>query len=235
MAFLKRFKSNNNDSNSDNSDSENRSALIHKIKLLTIGDSGTGKSSVILRYTEDQFTPSFITTIGIDYKIKNTTIDDGRKCKVQIWDTAGQERFRNITRAYYRGAQGIILVYDITDEQSFLNVIYWLEQIEKHATANPIVILLGNKSDLEQDREVTLERGQQLAKDYEILFFETSARKAININECFQSIIKQVIDVQESKCLLIKPEEKEKDAFTLHDGNRLAKFKQKINCTGCSK
>mmetsp|Transcript_53476 Transcript_53476/g.48086 ORF Transcript_53476/g.48086 Transcript_53476/m.48086 type:complete len:244 (-) Transcript_53476:334-1065(-) len=240
--LLRRLSRKSNDTNSDNSsDTENRASLIHKIKILTIGDSGVGKSSVILRFTDDTFTPSFITTIGIDYKMKNMTLDDGTKCKCQIWDTAGQERFRNITTAYYRGAQGILLVYDITDEQSFLNVKYWLQQIDQYSTAHPIVILIGNKCDLEVDREVSIERGQELAKDFDILFLETSARKSINIEQCFDNLIKEVIEVQESKCLLLKKEDQEKnikldsEKFSININDKFAKVKEKINCNGCGR
>ena len=236
--LLRQLSRKSNDTNSDSSDTENRTSLIHKIKVLTIGDSGVGKSSLILRFTEDTFTPSFITTIGIDYKMKNMTINDGTKCKIQIWDTAGQERFRNITTAYYRGAQGILLVHDITDEQSFLNVKYWLQQIDQYSTQQPIVLLCGNKCDLEADREVTIERGQQLANDFDILFYEASARKSINIEQCFESLVKEVLEVQESKKEAENPEmppiqlEKDKSRGI---NDKLIKVKQKINCNGCGK
>jgi len=108
-------------------------AYDYLIKLLMIGDSGVGKSCLLLRFSDDSFTTSFITTIGIDFKIKAVEID-GKRVKLQIWDTAGQERFRTITTAYYRGAMGILLVYDITDEQSFLNIRNWIRNIEQHAT-----------------------------------------------------------------------------------------------------
>merc|ERR1711916_304757 len=103
-------------------------------KLLLIGDSGVGKSCLLLRYSDDSFTQSFITTIGIDFKIKSILINETTKVKLQIWDTAGQERFRTITTAYYRGAMGILLVYDVTDETSFMSVRNWIRNIEQHAT-----------------------------------------------------------------------------------------------------
>eukprot|EP00882_Tetradesmus_deserticola_P014232 GHRQ01015128.1.p1 GENE.GHRQ01015128.1~~GHRQ01015128.1.p1 ORF type:complete len:174 (+),score=46.42 GHRQ01015128.1:332-853(+) len=105
------------------------------IKLLLIGDSGVGKSCLLLRFSEDSFTPSFITTIGIDFKIKKIFLDN-KWVKLQIWDTAGQERFRTITSAYYRGAMGILLVYDVTDEASFNNIRNWMRNIEQHASDN---------------------------------------------------------------------------------------------------
>jgi Ras-related protein Rab-8A len=134
----------------------------HLIKLLLIGDSGisnpifyiyvgVGKSCLLLRFCDNSFTPSFITTIGIDFKIRTMELD-GQRVKLQIWDTAGQERFRTITTAYYRGAMGILLVYDVTDERSFLNVANWIRNVEQYASPNVNKILLGNKCDMEDKR-----------------------------------------------------------------------------------
>lgn len=157
------------------------------IKLLLIGDSGVGKSCLLLRFSDDSFTPSFITTIGIDFKIK--TIDlDGKRIKLQIWDTAGQERFRTITTAYYRGAMGILLVYDVTDDQSFQNIRNWIRNIEQHAADNVNKILVGNKADMESEKDVDYARGQALATEYDIKFFETSAKTNQNVVEAFEAI-----------------------------------------------
>ena len=117
------------------------------VKLLVIGESGVGKSCLLLRYCDDKFTHSYITTIGIDFKVKNVVIDD-EEIKLQIWDTAGQERFRNITLAYFRGAMGIILVYDITDVHSFQSVHHWMSSIKENAGDNVNVVLLDNKEDI---------------------------------------------------------------------------------------
>jgi Ras-related protein Rab-8A len=116
-----------------------------------IGDSGVGKSCLLLRFSDDSFTTSFITTIGIDFKIKTIELD-GKRIKLQIWDTAGQERFRTITTAYYRGAMGILLVYDITDEHSFMNINNWMQNIEQHASDTVNKILIGNKCDMDTNR-----------------------------------------------------------------------------------
>merc|ERR1712139_210872 len=121
-------------------------AYDYLIKLLLIGDSGVGKSCLLLRFSDDSFTPSFITTIGIDFKIRTIELD-GRRIKLQIWDTAGQERFRTITTAYYRGAMGILLVYDVTDEESFANINTWMHAIKQHASDSVNKVLLGNKAD----------------------------------------------------------------------------------------
>ena len=145
----------------------------------------------MLRYANDSFSPTFITTIGIDFKIKTIQLD-GKRIKLQIWDTAGQERFRTITTSYFRGAQGILLVYDCTDRQTFQSIRNWVAQIQMHADVNVNKILIGNKCDMQEQRAVTAEEGQQLAKEYKINFFETSAKQDINVEKCFLTIAQEV-------------------------------------------
>ncbi|CAM9730790.1 unnamed protein product [Ectocarpus sp. 6 AP-2014] len=167
----------------------------HLVKLLIIGDSGVGKSCLLLRYSDDQFSGSYISTIGIDFKIK-TVFLMGKKAKLQIWDTAGQERFRNITSAYYRGSMGIMLVYDVTDMKSFRNVGNWMRQIELNAAPDVNVTLVGNKSDVaEAERVVSFEQGQRLAAEHgdHVRFFETSARSNVNVTEAFEGLATDVI------------------------------------------
>eukprot|EP00742_Colponemidia_sp_Colp-10_P000626 GILJ01000684.1.p1 GENE.GILJ01000684.1~~GILJ01000684.1.p1 ORF type:complete len:207 (+),score=29.42 GILJ01000684.1:94-714(+) len=161
------------------------------IKLLLIGDSGVGKSCLLLRFSEDTFTTSHITTIGIDFKIKTIDID-GKRIKLQIWDTAGQERFRTITQAYYRGAMGIVLVYDVTDDGSFNNIRNWIRQIEQHAAETVNKILVGNKADMADKRVVDASRGRALAEEYGIQFFETSAKNNANVTESFSCIAREI-------------------------------------------
>ncbi|KAI8644976.1 ras family-domain-containing protein [Parasitella parasitica] len=172
------------------------------IKLLLIGDSGVGKSCLLLRFSDDSFTPSFITTIGIDFKIRTIELD-GKRIKLQIWDTAGQERFRTITTAYYRGAMGILLVYDTTDEKSFANVRNWFSNIEQHASEGVNQILIGNKCDMEDKRVVAKEQGQALASELGIRFMETSAKANIGVEEAFfdlaRDIKKRLIDTQQAQ------------------------------------
>ncbi|KAI3400674.1 hypothetical protein diail_2386 [Diaporthe ilicicola] len=171
------------------------------IKLLLIGDSGVGKSCCLLRFSEDSFTPSFITTIGIDFKIRTIELD-GKRVKLQIWDTAGQERFRTITTAYYRGAMGILLVYDVTDERSFNNIRTWFANVEQHATEGVNKILIGNKCDWEEKRAVSTEQGQALADELGIPFLEVSAKSNINIDKAFYSLAsdikKRIIDTSKN-------------------------------------
>lgn len=155
--------------------------------------SGVGKSCLLLRFGDQTFTSSFITTIGIDFKVKDIDID-GKRIRLQLWDTAGQERFRTITNSYYRGAGGILLVYDVTDEQSFQNVRQWMRNIEQYAADNVNKILVGTKCDLANERLVEAARGQALADEYGIKFFETSSKSNINVAEAFISIAKDVKD-----------------------------------------
>mmetsp|Transcript_59636 Transcript_59636/g.81497 ORF Transcript_59636/g.81497 Transcript_59636/m.81497 type:complete len:203 (-) Transcript_59636:92-700(-) len=165
-----------------------------QIKLLMIGDSGVGKTCLLMRYANDSFSPSFITTIGIDFKIKNIDLD-GKRIKLQIWDTAGQERFRTITTSYFRGAQGILLVYDVTDRGSFNSIRNWISQIKQHADVHVNKILIGNKCDMDDQRVITYEEGKKLAQEIEDMqFFETSAKNAIDVESGFVAIAREVKD-----------------------------------------
>lgn len=153
-------------------------------KLLLIGDSGVGKSCLLLRFADDSYTDSYISTIGVDFKIRTMTLDD-KVIKLQIWDTAGQERFRTITSSYYRGAHGIIIVYDTTDMESFNNVKTWLNEIEKYASENVNKVLVGNKCDLVTKKAVDTQMAQDFANSLGIPFLETSAKNSTNVDEAF--------------------------------------------------
>ncbi|EGG05006.1 uncharacterized protein MELLADRAFT_37102 [Melampsora larici-populina 98AG31] len=161
------------------------------IKLLLIGDSGVGKSCLLLRFCDDAYTPSFITTIGIDFKIRTIELD-GKRIKLQIWDTAGQERFRTITTAYYRGAMGILLVYDVTDDKSFTNIRTWHSNIDQHASEGVNKILLGNKCDSTDKKVISEEQGRELATELGISFMETSAKTNTNVEEAFFSLARDI-------------------------------------------
>ena len=162
----------------------------HLIKILLIGDTGVGKSSLLLKYTDDTFTPSYIPTIGIDFKIKLTEMN-GVRYKLQLWDTAGQERFRSITTAYYRGAMAIFLVYDVSSKRSFDNINNWMQNVLMHAERDVNLMLIGNKSDRE-DRVITYDMGKALADHLDIKFMETSAKNNEGIRDAFIEIVKDV-------------------------------------------
>lgn len=164
----------------------------HLFKLLIIGESGVGKTCLLLRFTDDSFTANHLTTIGIDFKIKIINLEE-KLIKLQIWDTAGQERFRTITKTYYKGAHGIILTYDVTDENSFKNIRTWVKQIETNAQNNVCKVLVGNKCDRD-DRKVSLDEGAKLAKEFNMQFFETSAKTNYNVNETFTFLTKEILN-----------------------------------------
>ena len=157
------------------------------MKLLLVGDSGVGKSCLLLRFVEDKFNPSFITTIGIDFKIR-TIESKGKKIKLQVWDTAGQERFRTITTAYYRGGMGIVLIYDVTDLRSFENVETWYQTVTQHANEDAQIFLVGNKCDDDSSRQVSTEEGQQLAAKLNVPFLEASAKSNHNVDSIFYEL-----------------------------------------------
>jgi Ras-related protein Rab-1A len=160
-------------------------------KLLLIGDSGVGKSCLLLRFADDTYTDSYISTIGVDFKIRTVDLDT-KTIKLQIWDTAGQERFRTITSSYYRGAHGIIIVYDITDKESFDNVRQWLFEIDRYASDSVRKLLVGNKSDLKNKRSVEYETAKAFADELNIPFLETSAKNATNVEQAFLTMAAQI-------------------------------------------
>ena len=167
-------------------------------KLLLIGNSNVGKSSLFLRFVDDIWNDTFVPTIGVDFKIKTFELDD-KKIKMQIWDTAGQERFKNIIASYYRGAHGILLIYDITDKDSFKNLQNWLIEIEKNANKNVLKVLIGNKSDLEEKRVITINEGKEFADTYGLKFIETSAKKNCNVNEAFETLGREIMAANADK------------------------------------
>ncbi|XP_019940308.2 ras-related protein Rab-15-like [Paralichthys olivaceus] len=161
-------------------------------RLLMLGDSGVGKTCMLRRFTDSEFDPSHISTIGVDFKMKTLEID-GVKVRIQIWDTAGQERYQTITKQYYRRAQGIIFVYDITSEAAFQHIAKWASDVDDYAPNKMQRILVGNKSDEELRRQVTTEQGSKLAETYEMEFFETSASTSNNIREAFTRLTELVL------------------------------------------
>lgn len=160
-------------------------------KLLLIGDSSVGKSCILLRFADDSYADSYISTIGVDFKIR-TVQQDGKTIKLQIWDTAGQERFRTITSSYYRGAHGIIIVYDVTDMATFSNVKQWLNEIDRYANDSVCKLLVGNKCDLIDKKVVDTQTAKGVADELGIPFLETSAKNSINVEQAFITMAEEI-------------------------------------------
>lgn len=182
-------------------------------KLLIVGESGVGKTCLLLRFSDDSFESNHVSTIGVDFKVKEIEVDD-RRVKLQIWDSAGQERFRNITTSYYRNTSGILLAYDVTDQTTFEKVGGWISEVRKH-TSVP-VMLIGNKADMEDSRQVSAADGKRLADEQQIVFMETSAKDNTNVHDAFVELAKMLL--------------KEKDAGQGNNGvdlNKRAEQKKK--------
>ncbi|XP_073474859.1 ras-related protein Rab-27A isoform X2 [Aquarana catesbeiana] len=169
------------------------------IKFLALGDSGVGKTSFLYQYTDAKFNSKFITTVGIDFREKRVVYrangpdgvaGRGQRVHLQLWDTAGQERFRSLTTAFFRDAMGFILLFDLTNEQSFLNVRNWISQLQIHAYCeNPDIVMCGNKCDLEDQRAVKEEEAKEFAEKYGIPYFETSAADGTNVNKAVETLL----------------------------------------------
>jgi small GTP-binding protein len=164
-------------------------------KVLLLGDSTVGKTCFLKKYTDKTFQDVHMSTIGLDYRVKTMTLKSGKVVKLQIWDTAGQDRFRAITKNYYKGANGIILIYDVTSIQTYENVKNWITQIREESSPNVIIYIAGNKIDLEEERKIKTEEGQKLAEELGLPFFETSAKTGVNINESFEDLVEKIDEV----------------------------------------
>ena len=162
------------------------------LKIVLIGDSGVGKTNLLSRFARDQFNPDSKSTIGVEFATKTLEIE-GKTVKAQIWDTAGQERYRAITSAYYRGAIGALLLYDITASLTFNSLTRWLQELRENADSNIVVMLVGNKCDLQELRAVSKEEGVGFASQEELLFIETSARDSTNVTESFTQLITEIV------------------------------------------
>ena len=160
-------------------------------KMILIGDSSVGKSNILLKYLKDQFDPNSRATVGVEFGTKNITLNN-KKIKIQIWDTAGQERYRSITSAYYKGAKGAFIVYDITRKATFENIDKWIADLKTNGDSNISIVLIGNKSDLEEKREVTKEEGLKKSQDCKTAFMETSALNGDNVHKAFDELIEQI-------------------------------------------
>ncbi|XP_033624370.1 ras-related protein Rab-27A-like [Asterias rubens] len=173
------------------------------IKFLALGDSGVGKTSFLYQYTDGTFNSKFISTVGIDFREKRVmhrpkgvadNMSRGQRVHLQLWDTAGQERFRSLTTAFFRDAMGFLLLFDLTNEQSFINIRNWMTQLQMHAYCeNPDIVLCGNKSDLEEHRAISDERAKEMAEKYGLPYFETSAKTGANISKAIECLLDNVM------------------------------------------
>lgn len=165
----------------------------HLFKILIIGDSGVGKSCLMLRFCDDTFNEKQLATIGVDFKVKYL-VEGGKRLKLAVWDTAGQERFRTLTSSYYRGAQGIILVYDVTQRETFTNLRNWLDEVRQHSSHdNAIKMLIANKVDL-PNQEVQRSEGEEFALQHSMLFIETSAKTKKGVEQAFDEVVLKILD-----------------------------------------
>ena len=173
------------------------------ISLATLGNSNVGKTNIINNFLGLQFTDKNITTIGIDFKIKNVILENNSKLKVKIWDTAGQERFRSMAFNFLKNIQGILLIYDLTDESSFISIDRWINNLEnKLDIKNVPIILVGNKNDKEDERKISYEKGLKYAQKYNFKFFEMSAKTGENVNEAFLTLIHLYYDKNKEEFIL---------------------------------
>eukprot|EP01098_Paradermamoeba_levis_P012727 TRINITY_DN562_c0_g1_i1.p1 TRINITY_DN562_c0_g1~~TRINITY_DN562_c0_g1_i1.p1 ORF type:complete len:210 (-),score=46.41 TRINITY_DN562_c0_g1_i1:183-812(-) len=162
-------------------------------KFIVIGDAGTGKSCILHRFIEDKFKKDSTHTIGVEFGSKVVEIG-GKKTKLQIWDTAGQERFRSVTRSYYRGAAGALLVYDITSRETYNHVSQWLNDARTLGNKDIVIVLVGNKTDLTTDREVTFLEASRFAQENEMMFLETSAKEGTSVEEVFLKCARNILN-----------------------------------------
>ena len=204
-------------------------------KYIIIGDAAVGKSNLLLRYTHGQFKPEYQLTIGVEFGAKNISILN-KTYRIQIWDTAGQENFRSITRAYYKNSACALVVYDISNRESFDNISSWIEDCKSQSPQTIFMVLVGNKNDLEDKRAVTFEEGQELAEKNKMMFFETSAKTGKNVDEIFfrsaENIAKKIdenyYDLESESCG-IKAGIKKRQEISIDNANNMNNGNKKNN------
>ena len=194
-------------------------------KVLLVGNSDVGKSSLILRYVDQVWNDVFVPTIGVDFKVKSLEIEN-KSIKLQIWDTAGQERFRNVISSYFKGAHGILLIFDITSRDSFKELENWLAEVEKNASTQILKILIGNKCDLEEEREISKDEGEAFAMRNGMQYIETSAKINTNVNEAFEALSKIMVEYYSKKSSAIN----ENKTIKMNKGTDITIPKKKKCC-----
>ena len=207
---------------------------LEKFNVMTLGNSAVGKTSYILRYTEKTFEEVYLTTLGIDFKTKIIKLPNNQKYRIDYYDTAGQERYKSISLNAIKNTQGVILMYDITNKKSFDAITKWMKDIIEAKGQDFPIVLLGNKCDMEQERQVTKDEGEQLAQKYNLSFFETSNKTGKNIEEAGLELINKILDIREKTRKTLKDFEiidENNDNVIKLDKNLLKqKKKQKCNC-----
>ncbi|CAA2980394.1 ras-related RABA5a-like [Olea europaea subsp. europaea] len=196
--------------------SEEEQIEDYLFKIVLIGDSAVGKSNLLARFARDEFYPNSKSTIGVEFQSQKMEIN-GKEVKAQIWDTAGQERFRAVTSAYYRGAVGALLVYDVSRRQTFDSIGRWLNELQTHSDMNVVTILVGNKSDLKDSREITTTKGKDLAEAQGLFFIETSALDSSNVSAAFQMVVGEIYNILSRK-VMQSQELKQKDPGWMGNG-----------------
>ena len=186
-------------------------------KILLLGDSTVGKTCFLLRYVDDSFLDLHMATIGLDYRLKTLILEEQKIVKIQLWDTAGQDKFRAITRNYYKGASGIILIFDVTNIKSYENIKKWINEIKEEISEKVSIVLIGNKIDNVQERKISKEQGEKLSNEIGVKFFETSAKTGEGINESVFFLVKKIFEND--------PEVKNK-----YQGRNLKMYNKKRKC-----
>ncbi|RWR77161.1 ras-related protein RABA5a [Cinnamomum micranthum f. kanehirae] len=188
-------------------------------KIVLIGDSAVGKSNLLSRFARNEFFPNSKSTIGVEFQTQRIEID-GKEIKAQIWDTAGQERFRAVTSAYYRGAVGALIVYDVSRRRTFDSVGRWLNELQTHSDMNVVTILIGNKTDLKNGREVSTDEGKTLAEAQGLFFLETSALDSSNVTTAFHTVVREIYNILTKKVFLSQ-EHKKQDPTWMANGKTI--------------
>ncbi len=205
--------------------------MEEKINIILLGNSEVGKTSFILRYTEDYFQPIYLTTIGIDFKVKNIKFSNNKTYKLFFYDTTGQEKYKSISLNLIKNCDGILLMYDITKNESFESITTWMESIKNVKEEIFPIVLVGNKTDLKDKREVEKEKGKEIAKKYGIDFFEISNKDGINIEESCLALVKKIIEYKEKNIELQKEnEEKDNQTYNSVTLKKINKKKKKKCC-----
>lgn len=196
-----------------------------KINIIVLGDGAVGKTSLLKMYAEKKFTESHMATLGLDYVSKDFQPPGAdQELQVKIWDTAGQERFRTLTHSFYRQAQGVVVAYDVTNEESFKNVRKWMESIDEHADSNICKVMVGNKIDLVNERKITLQEAKETARSFNMEYFDASAKKNEGVKEVFETLMTQVWkkknggEIEERQTFTMKREEANQDVQTKKKG-----------------